>query len=119
MADAESFLQLQVELQPFRKLMAQAAQVILDKDVSKYPIFVAHQQEMELGMPIYKREEHKNAKWSIHASTLEEFVSKQIIYESKVDEFRKNFKEVDTNVCVFCVSELGAQFLYLPLNDEQ
>lgn len=94
--------------------MTQAAQVILDNDVSKYPIMVAHQQEVELGMPIYKKEDHKNAKWSIHASTLEEFVSKQLIFEDKVKDFKENYKTVDSSICVFVLSELGAEFIFIP-----
>ena len=117
MKKAESYIILQTELDIFRKLMTQAAKVILDQDVSDYPIMVAHQQELELGMPIFKREENKGSKWPIHASTLEEFVSRQIIFPEKVDEFKSNYKDTNANVCVFVLSELGAEFLFLPTKD--
>ncbi len=114
MKKAESYIVLEHELDNYRKIMTQAAQVILDQDVSNYPILVAHQQELELGMPIFKREDHKGSKWSIHASMLEEFVSKQIIYPDKVEEFKANYKTIDSSVCVFVLSELGAEFVFLP-----
>ena len=114
MKKAESYIALQTELEIFRKLMTQAVKVILDNDVSSYPIMVAHQQELELGMPIFEREENKGSKWSIHASTLEEFVSKQIIFPEKVDEFKSNYKSAESNLCVFVLSELGAEFIFLP-----
>ncbi|MEM9547224.1 MAG: hypothetical protein AAGA77_14685 [Bacteroidota bacterium] len=117
MKKAESYIILQEELDVFRKLMTQAAKVILDKDVSSYPIMVAHQQELELGMPIFKREENKGSKWSIHASTLEEFVSRQIIFPEKVEEFKENYKDIGTSVCVFVLSELGAEFIFLPIKE--
>ncbi len=117
MKKAESYIVLQTELDVFRKLMTQAAKVILDQDVSSYPIMVAHQQELELGMPIFKREDNKGSKWSIHASTLEEFVSKQIIFPEKVDEFKTNYKDAESNICVFVLSELGAEFIFLPLKE--
>ena len=117
MKKAESYIILQTELDIFRKLMTQAARVILDQDVSDYPIMVAHQQELELGMPIFKREENEGSKWSIHASTLEEFVSRQIIFPEKVDEFKSNYKDTNANVCVFVLSELGAEFIFLPVKD--
>lgn len=117
MKKAESYIALQNELDIFRKLMTQAAKVILDKDVSSYPIMVAHQQELELGMPIFKREENKGSKWSVHASTLEEFVSKQIIFPEKIEEFKSNYKDANSNVCVFVLSELGAEFIFLPTKD--
>ncbi len=115
MKKAESYIVLQTELDVFRKLMTQAAKVIEDQDVSSYPIMVAHQQELELGMPIFKREENKGAKWSIHASTLEEFVSKQIIFPEKVEEFKSNYKDSESSICVFVLSELGAEFIFLPV----
>ena len=114
MKKAESYLTLQEELDIYRKLMTQAAKVILDQDVSSYPILVAHQQELELGMPIFKREDNEGAKWSIHASTLEEFVSRQIVFPEKVDEFKSNYKDASENVCVFVLRELGAEFIFIP-----
>ena len=114
MKKAESYIVLQQELDIFRKLMTQASNVILEKDVSSYPIMVAHQQELELGMPIFKREENEGAKWSIHASTLEEFVSRQIIFPEKIEEFKSNYKDTEDSVCVFVLSELGAEFIFLP-----
>lgn len=117
MKKAESYIVLQTELDIYRKLMTQAAKVILDQDVSDYPIMVAHQQELELGMPIFKREDNKGSKWSIHASTLEEFVSRQIVFPEKVEEFKTNYKDPNTNVCIFVLSELGAEFIFLPVKE--
>ncbi len=110
---AESFLQLEKELDIYRKLMSQAADVIRVKDVSDYPICVAHQQEMEIGMLIHDSKK-QGGKWNIHASTLEEFVTRQIVFDDKVDEFKSNYKDGDSYVCVFILSELGAQFVFLP-----
>ena len=117
MKKAEAYITLQKELDIFRKLMTQAAKVIVDNDVSTYPIMVAHQQELELGMPIFNREENKGSKWSIHASTLEEFVSKQIIFPEKIEEFKSNYKSSDDSICIFVLSELGAEFIFLPVKD--
>lgn len=114
MSKAESYIQLQEELDIYRKLMTQAAQVILDKEVSKFPIMVAHQQEIELGIPIHTPDEKTPIKWAIHASTLEEFVSKQIVFPEKIEDFKKNFKDAAESICVFVLSELGAQFIFIP-----
>lgn len=110
---AEPFLKLEKELDVYRKLMSQAADVIREKDVSEYPIFVVHQQEMEIGMVLYDSKKQGGV-WNVHASTLEEFVSKQIIHPDKIDEFKSNYKNVEAYVCVFVLSELGAQFVFLP-----
>lgn len=113
MKEAESFIQLEKELDIYRKLMTQAADVIREKDVSEYPIFVAHQQEMEIGMVIHDSKKN-GGKWSIHASTLEEFVSRQIIFEDKIGDFKSNYNDPESKICVFILSTLGAQFVFLP-----
>lgn len=110
---SEKFLKLEEELEPYRMLMSQAADIIMDKDVSSYPIFVVHQQEMEMGIPIADKEKVKG-NWSINASSLEEFVTKQIIFEEKVEEFKKSYKSPDAYLCLFVLSELGAQFIFIP-----
>jgi hypothetical protein len=112
MSKTELFLQLEHELDIYRKMMTQATDVILIQDVTKYPIMVAHQQELEIGIPLTK-EDHTGP-WNIHASTLEEFVQRQIIFPDKIEEFKKNYKDIDKFVCVFVLSELGAQFIFLP-----
>lgn len=99
------------------KAMIQACETIIDKEVSAYPIMIAHQQELELGIPIVTVETYPQGKWNIHASSLEEFVAKQIINTDKVQNFRATYKDVKGFVCVFSLSELGAQFVFLPRAD--
>ena len=111
MIPTDKILELQKQLQPYKKILGQAADVILDENVSKYPIFVVHQQEIVIGIPLI--EAGKKFKWSVNASTLEEFVTKDIIYSEKAQEFIKNYKDPEANLCLFVLSELGAQFIFI------
>lgn len=97
---------------PYRQVMAQAVDSILDQEVSKYPVFVVHQHEVEIGVPLVTAE--ADNKWSIHASTLEEFVSKQIVEEERIDSFIDVYKDPREQFCLFVLSELGANFIFLP-----
>ncbi len=114
----QRYHQLKKELKPYMKAMIQASETIVDKDVSKYPIMIAHQQELELGIPIVTTQTFPLGKWNIHASSLEEFVAKQIINTDKVQNFRATYKDIKSFVCVFSLSELGAQFVFLPKQTE-
>jgi len=105
-------LLLEDELNVYKKVMFEASQVIIDQDVSEYPIFVAHQANMEIGMVIAERGKVKG-NWNIHATTLEEMVYKQIIKEENIEEFQNVFRNPKDNVCVFVLSELGAQFVFI------
>lgn len=112
MGKTEKLLALEQELKIYVKAMKEAAQIIIDEDISNYPIFVAHQQEVEIGIQLIKAGEGSGV-WNIHASTLEEFVSKSIIFSEKVDDFKATYKSPHSHVCVFVLSELGATFNFL------
>ena len=111
------YKRLQKELAGYKKTLSQAADVILDQDVSKFPIFVIHQNLVDIGINIVNMEAvHGN--WSVNASTLEEFVTKQVIAEEKVEDFQLLYRSHHNDLCLFVLSELGANFIFLPKNDE-
>ena len=112
MASVDQFLALQQQLQPYKKILAQAADVILDENVSKYPIFIVHQQELHMGVSLI--EAGDKFKWSVNASTLEEFVTKELIFMDKAQDFIATYKDPEINLCLFVLSELGAQFIFVP-----
>ena len=112
MPTADQFLALQFQLQPYKKILAQAADVILDENVSKYPIFIIHQQELNMGVSLI--EAGDKMKWSVNASTLEEFVSKELIFMEKAQDFISSYKDPEEHLCLFVLSELGAQFIFMP-----
>jgi hypothetical protein len=107
----QTYQQLEQEISPFVPTIEQARETILDQEVSKYPIFVIHQHELEIGVRLIEKDE--TSLWNIHASTLEEFVTKQIVQEDKIDEFRKVYKEHPDYFCLFVINELGANFIFL------
>ncbi|MCZ2100891.1 MAG: hypothetical protein LC107_05080 [Chitinophagales bacterium] len=112
MSEVEQFLVLEQQLKPYKKILAQAADVIIDQHVSKYPIFVVHQQEVAIGIELIEAS-GKDMPWSVNASTLEEFVTKNIIFMDKSQDFISTYKNPEENLCLFVLSELGAQFIYL------
>lgn len=114
MGKTERLLLLEQELSIYVKALKEASTIIRDQGVSKYPIFVAHQDEMTIGIPVIEKDKAKG-KWNFNASTLEEFVVKKIVHEGKVQEFQKNYKDPDEHICIFVLSELGAKFVYLPI----
>ncbi len=113
MNEESQYKAIEKALAPYQSLMEQAADTILDQEVSVYPIFIVHQLNVEIGVVLVQKEEG-GAEWSIHASTLEELVTKQIIQMDKVDNFRQVYKDPRENLCLFTLSEMGATFIFLP-----
>ena len=106
------YLQLEKELSPYKNMMKEVTQSILDQEITKYPIFVVHQHDLEIGVTL--TDESYPGVWKIQASSLEEFVSKQLIEENKIDSFRTIYKNPNKFFCLFVISELGAKFIFLP-----
>lgn len=110
--ETSEYKHLEKELAPYKKIIGAASDAIIDQEITRYPIFVVHQHIIEIGIPLLGEDE--DSKWRIQASSLEEFVSKQIIEENKVDSFRTIYKTPDKYYCLFVLSELGAKFIFLP-----
>ena len=104
---------LESELATYVPMLIEAAETIIANEVSSYPIFVIHQHFVDIGIQMVDKEK-VNGNWSVNASTLEEFVTKQIITSEKVDGFRKRYKDAKDELCLFVLSELGADFIFIP-----
>lgn len=112
---SEALLLIEKELKLYVPILSEASQSILDNEISNYPIFVAHKEDIKIGIPVIDRHTTK-ANWSVEASTLEEFVAKNLIHHTKLDEFKSTYKNPEQNVCVFLLSSIGAQFLFMPIS---
>ncbi|MBK8954006.1 MAG: hypothetical protein IPM34_00410 [Saprospiraceae bacterium] len=113
----EKYLQLEEDLKRYRKALNHALEIMLDQELTNYPIFILHQQELEMGVMLIEAGPDSGL-WSVHASSLEEFSVKNIILEDKIADFQKVFNEHQGHFCLFVLSELGAQFIFYP-RDEQ
>lgn len=104
---------LEQDLKLFNESIREVAIEIMVEGLTKYPIFIAHQHEISLGEPILDRRE-LHTEWSIHASTLEEFVERGVIKEVLKERFISSYKNPNNFMCVFVVVPEGANFIYYP-----
>src|ERR1700744_262768 len=106
-------LSLETDLKFFNESIREVAHEIMLEGLSQYPIFIAHQHEVELGEIILDRHE-LNSEWSIHASTLEEFIERKVIKKELRERFVDSYKNPHDFMCVFAVVPEGANFVYFP-----
>ena len=106
-------LSLERDLKFFNESIREVATEIMLEGISSYPIFLAHQHELKLGELILDRNE-LNTDWSVHASTLEEFVERGIIKKELKERFVNSYKNPNEFMCVFVVTPEGANFVYYP-----
>jgi len=106
-------LSLKNDLKLYSDSLHEVAVEIMVEGLSRYPIFIAHQHEVKLGEPILDRYD-LNTEWSIHASTMEEFIERGIIKKELEQRFIKSYKNPDDFMCVFVIVPEGANFVYYP-----
>lgn len=113
MKEAEKLLVIENEMKGYNKLLSAAADKVLDSKASAYPIFVISKQPISLGILLLDRKV-ANTNWSVNVSSLEEFVTAKLVFSEKVKEFKKTYKDPRQFICLFVLSDLGAQFMFVP-----
>jgi hypothetical protein len=108
----EKLLLLKEQLVPFLDIAGKIADQIKNDNISRYPIIVVHQGEIEIGIPVIERNSSDNI-WSLNASTLEQFYINKLIAENKLEDFKTLYRSHEADICFFVLSELGSQFLFL------
>jgi len=111
---AESpLVSLERDLKLFDDSIREVAIEIMVEGLSNYPIFIAHQHDLTLGEVILDRHD-LNSSWSIHASTLEEFLERGVIKKELRERFVDTYKNPNKFICVFVVVPDGANFVFVP-----
>lgn len=122
MAQSTEWIQLQEDLRPYVPKLAQAADTVMDEQVSNYPVFLAFPAEtekvLELGLPVFNAPTPRGRSWTVHVTTLEELVARQIILREKVDDFRKIYKDTPNTLCFLIYTEGEARFGFVPRKKE-
>jgi hypothetical protein len=107
---------LKVDLDFYSASIKEIAVEVMTEGLSAYPIFIAHQHEVKVGELILDKDE-LGTSWSIHASTLEEFVERGIIKEERKEHFIKQYKKPEAFMCVFVIVPQGANFVFYPYKE--
>jgi hypothetical protein len=113
MENEQLFERIHAQLTSYKKILGQAADSIINENVSSYPIFVVHQLQVDIGILLIDRDEFEGD-WTVNASSLEEFATKNLIEMEKIDEFKKVYKDPSKHLCLFLLSDFGATFVFLP-----
>ena len=109
---------LRGELILMKDSIRETATDIIAEGYSKYPIFIAHKEPVNVGEVILDKADMATL-WSISASTLEEFNEKNLIPEEKKSFFIEQFKDPKKYICLFVIHAGSARFVYVPYKAER
>lgn len=93
------------------------AQRVIEEGISDYPVFIASQQILDIGKPIFDRDEIQ-INWFFNASILEDFLRRDLVSGAKLGEFRDAFGDPQTTACIFVVADEQGQFVFVPYDLE-
>ncbi|MEM9837028.1 MAG: hypothetical protein AAF828_11025 [Bacteroidota bacterium] len=117
MAKNTEWIQLQEDIKPYRPQLIEAADTVINQEVSNYPVFLAYpgeEQTIGVGIPVFTAPTPRGRNWAVHVTTLEELVAKQIVQTEKVDHFLKVYKSTPNSICFLIFTEGEARFGFVP-----
>jgi len=97
----------------YEALMAEAFEGVINEGVSKYPVFVFHQQDVTVGIMIADRHSIIGD-WSVNISTLEEFYIKGLVNIEKVEEIKAKMTGENPVYCCLILTEEKASIVFVP-----
>ncbi len=104
----------------YENYIRRIANSILSREISSYPIFIAHREgNLSLGKLVIDKEQQMT-EWSINVSLLEEFIAKGIISRVRADHFKEIFQNPLTHACIFIISgDSDAGFAFYKYREEK
>lgn len=109
--------QLRAELILMKESIKETSEEIIKEEFSNFPIFIAHQDPIELGEVILDKDDMAT-QWSVSASTLEQFIEKGLIKKEREEFFRESYKDPKEFICMFVIYKAQANFVFVPYKAE-
>jgi len=100
------------QLHFYLELMKEAFEGVINEDVSRYPVFIFHQQDMNVGLPISDRTQN-HGEWSVNISTLEEFYIKGIVTIEQVEEIKAKIIGQPPQYCCMLLYEGKGSLIFV------
>ena len=93
--------------------LKEASYQIRRRGFSDYPIFPISKEDLAIGQVLVGKEETPT-NWNYNVSYLDEFVQRELVEKSKVEDFEKSYRDPDEFCCLFVVDRDFIKFIYIP-----
>lgn len=97
--------------------LKEASYQIIERKFSEYPIFPVSRVEIAIGNILYRKYEF-DTEWNYYASTLEEFMQRQLVDAEKYEDFCQTYKNPEEFCCLFVVDEQFVNFVFIPYPED-
>lgn len=90
-----------------------ASYQIRKRGFSDYPIFPISKEEIPIGQLLIGKKE-LGTTWNYYITYVNEFIDRKLIDESKLEDFKKTYKDPDEFCCLFVVDKGFTNYLFVP-----
>ncbi len=97
--------------------LKEIAQRVIDEGISDYPVFIASQEMVDIGKPIFDRDE-VSVNWFFNASILEDFVRRDLVKRENLGRFQRTFGDPAEKACIFVITGMDGQFVFVPYEQD-
>ena len=97
--------------------LKEAAYQLKVRKISDYPIFVISKESNSIGQLLIGKDE-AGLKWDVNFSFLEDFISRMLVKEDRIDAFKQTFKDPEEFCCLFVIDEGFQNFLFIPYPED-
>lgn len=105
------------DVQLLGQVLRKFSQTLVGEGISQYPIFVAHEGDLDMGRPFVDRTLY-HSNWWYNASHLEEFVKKGLVTKERIPDFRETYGDPDERACIFVAIPDGGGFVFVPYSED-
>lgn len=99
------------DIHHYYDLLDEAFDGVITEGISKYPVFIFHQQEVTVGLPIADRTKTAG-NWNVNISTLEEFYIKGLVTIEQVDDIKAKITGSPPQYCCLVLSREKASLIF-------
>jgi len=98
--------------------LQQVAETVIAEGISEYPVFIASQEIVNLGRPVFDQDELP-LNWFFSVTILEDFMKREIVLGDKLQQFKRTFGDPKERACIFVVTPEVAQFVFVPYTETE
>ena len=96
--------------------LKEVALAVMNEGISDYPVFIASHQWMDIGKPVFDRDEFQT-NWFFFASIIEDFVKRKIVLQEHLKAFKSTYGDPAEKACIFLIDKEEARFIFVPYSD--
>lgn len=109
--ETQALLSLQQDFRVIGSKLSQLAVAVVEMEVSQYPLFIATDTPISLGLPV---DSFVQTIYRYRISHLEELVGKGLVSRAQIPAFREQYPDPRQQACVFLVREEVSRFVFVP-----